>query len=107
MFRQYIKALGALAVILALAFTTASAQEQAAIQEQQDKFMQQLDEKRLKALETINEEIAVFVKSYAESKGIRIVLGTSGTEAVIYGEDELNITREVLTELNRLFLEEK
>ena len=82
-------------------------QEQAAIQEQQDKFMQQLDDQKLKALESINEEIADFVKSYAESKGIKIVLGSLGTETVIYGEAQLNITQEVLSELNRLFLEEK
>jgi outer membrane protein len=80
-------------------------QEQTAINEQQDKFMQQLEEQRLKGLEAINMEIAAFVEEYAESRGYKLVLGTLGTETVIYGDDKLNITQEVLSELNRLYSE--
>ena len=78
-------------------------EEQAAINEQQDKFMQQLEDHKLKGLEAINLEIAVFVEDYAKSKGFQIVFGTLGTETVIYGSDKLDITAEVLTELNRLY----
>lgn len=81
-------------------------QEQNAINEQQDKYMQQLDKQRLEGLETINEEVATYVEEYASSNGYQIVFGTLGTETVIYGEDKLNITQEVLSELNRLYSEE-
>jgi outer membrane protein len=69
-------------------------QEQTAINEQQDKFMQQIEEQRLEGLEAINDEI-----------GFQMVFGTLGTETVIYGEEKLNITQEVLIELNRLYSE--
>jgi outer membrane protein len=104
---EYYKNVGNMSAATRTATELSLQQEQAAIQDQQDKFMQQLDDRRLIALESINEEIADFVRIYAESEGIKIVLGTSGTETVIYGEDKLNITQEVLTELNRLFMEEK
>ncbi|MCK4751071.1 MAG: OmpH family outer membrane protein [Bacteroidales bacterium] len=78
-------------------------EEQAAINEQQDKFMQQLEDQRLEGLEAINQEIAVFVEDYAKSKGFQIVFGTMGTGTVIYGEDKLNVTQDVLSELNRLY----
>jgi outer membrane protein len=80
-------------------------QEQTAINEQQDKFMQQIEEQRLEGLEAINDEIADYVEEYAKSKGFQMVFGTLGTETVIYGEEKLNITQEVLIELNRLYSE--
>ena len=77
--------------------------EQKAIDQLQDKYMEQLEKMRIERLEAINNEIAEFVKGYAKSKGFQLVLGTSGTETVIYGEDKLDITQEVLSELNELF----
>jgi Skp family chaperone for outer membrane proteins len=46
------------------------------------------------------------VEDYAKSKNLQIVFGTLGTETVIYGSDKMDITEEVLTELNRLYGEE-
>lgn len=82
-------------------------QEQEAIEAQQEKFKQQLEEQRLEGLETINKEIAEIVESYAKSKGFQFVLATEGTKTVIYGNDKLDITQEVLTELNRIYSEKK
>jgi len=80
-------------------------QEQAAIEAQQEKFKQKLEKQRLDGLETINNVIAKFVDSYAKLKGFQFVFATAGTETVIYGDEQLDITQEVLTELNRLFNE--
>ena len=82
-------------------------QEQAALEAQQEKFKQQLEKQRLDGLETINKEIAEFVENYAKSKGFQLVLATTGTESVIYGDDKLDITQEVLTELNRTYNEKE
>ena len=104
---EYYKNVGKMSATARTETEQALQQEQAAIQDQQDKFKEQLEKQRLEALEAINEEIALFVEGYAESQGLKLVLGTSGTATVIYGEEKLDITQEVLTELNRLFLEEK
>ncbi len=103
---EYYKNIGNMSAAARTATELALQQEQKAIQDQQDKFMQKLENQRLGALESINEEIAALVEGYAKSNGYKIVLGTLGTETVIYGESSLNITQEVLTELNSLFLEE-
>ena len=103
---EYYKNLGEMSVAEKSATEQALQLEQAAINEQQDKFMQRLEDQRLEGLETINKEIAIFVEGYAKSKGYQIVFGTLGTETVIYGEENLNITQEVLTELNKLYREE-
>ena len=102
---EYYKKVGRLSAAERTAAELALQQEQSAINEQQDKFMQQLEEQRLEGLETINEEIAAYVEEYAKSKGYQLVLGTLGTETVIYAENKLNITQEVLIELNRLYSE--
>jgi len=80
--------------------------EQKAIDQLQDKYMEQLEKMRIERLEAINNEIAEYVKGFAKSRGIQLVLGSTGTETVIYGEDKLDITQEVLTGLNKLFVEE-
>ena len=80
-------------------------QEQTALEAQQEKFKLQLEKQKLDGLEAINKEIADFVEIYAKSKGFQLVFATAGTETVIYGDDKLDITQEVLTELNSLFNE--
>ena len=102
---EYYKKVGSMSAAERSSAELALQQEQTAINEQQDKFMQQLEEQRLEGLESINEEIAAYVEEYAKSKGFQLVFGTLGTETVIYGDDKLNITREVLSELNRLYSE--
>ncbi len=103
---EYYKNVGKMASATRTATEQALQQEQAAIENQQEKFMQKLEKQRMDALEAINKEIAEFVEGYAKSKGFQLVLVTSGTGTIIYGEDKLNITQEVLNELNRIFKEE-
>ena len=79
-------------------------QEQAAIEAQQEKFKQQLEKQRLDGLEIINKEIAEFVEGYAKLNGFKFVFASAGTETILYGDDKLDITQDVLTELNRLFI---
>ncbi len=102
---EYYKKVGRMSAAKKSSAELALQQEQTAINEQQDKFMQQLEEQRLEGLASINEEIAAYVEEYAKSKGYQLVFGTLGTETVIYGEDKLNITQEVLIELNSLYSE--
>ncbi|NQU33044.1 MAG: OmpH family outer membrane protein [Bacteroidetes bacterium] len=103
----YYKNIGKMSAANKTATEQALQQEQKAIEAQQEKFIQQFEKQRLDGLEIINKEIAEFVEGYAKSKGLNMVLATAGTETVIYGDDKLDITQEVLTELNRLFEEER
>ena len=103
---EYYKNVGGMSETQKSATELALQEAQKAINEQQDKFMQQLEDHKLEGLEAINLEIADFVEDYAKSKSLQIVFGTLGTETVIYGSDKMDITEEVLTELNRLYRKE-
>jgi outer membrane protein len=46
-------------------------------------------------------QINSFVKSYAENNGIDLVLGVTADGNIMYGSNELDITEEVLIELNK------
>ena len=102
---EYYKNIGKMSTAVKTATEQALQQEQAAIEAEQEKFKQKLEKQRLDGLETINNEIAEFVDSYAKLKGFQLVFATAGTETVIYGDEQLDITQDVLTELNRLFNE--
>ena len=41
--------------------------------------------------------------NYAKTKGLNLVFGTSGNGTVMYGDDNLNITSEILDVLNTDF----
>lgn len=103
----YYKNSGKMSVGTRTATEQALQQEQTSLEAEQEKFKRQLEKQRLDGLETINKEIAEFVKSYSKSKGFQLVFATSGTETIIYGDDKLDITQEILAELNRLFNENK
>ena len=104
---EYYKNVGKMSAAARTDTEQALQQEQDAIEAQQEKFKQQLEKQRVDGLEAINKEIAEFVESHAKSKGFQLVFASAGTETVIYGDDKLNITQEVLTELNRIFKEKK
>ena len=79
-------------------------QEQQMIQQRQQMAQQQVQSEGQKKIDKINEEIETFLAGYAKSKGYTYILGTSEqTKSVLYGEEALNITEEVITALNADF----
>ena len=76
-------------------------QEQQMIQQRQQMAQQQVQTEGQKMIDQINEEVEEFVASYAKSNGFTFVLGTSDqTKSVLYGDESLNITEQVITALN-------
>lgn len=76
-------------------------QEQQMIQQRQQMAQQQMQTEGQKKMEKINKEIDTFIEEYAKSNGISFILGTSSqTKSVLYGEEKLNITEDIVTALN-------
>jgi len=76
-------------------------QEQQIIQRQQQMAQQQVQEEGQKRIDIINDEIGSFLSEYAETHGFTYILGTSSqTKTVMYGDETLNITKEVIEALN-------
>ena len=78
--------------------------EQQMLQQRQQMAQQQVQAESQKKMDEINEEIESFLESYAKSKGYSYILGTSmQTRSVLYGEESLDITDDVIEALNADF----
>lgn len=79
-------------------------QEQQMIQQRQQMAQQQVQAEGQRMMTEINEEIEEFLESYAKKNSYTYILGTSEqTKSVLYGEESLNITEEVITALNEIY----
>lgn len=76
-------------------------QEQQSFQQQQQMAQQQVQAEGQRMFEKINSDIESFLAEYGQSKGYTYILGSSmQTKSVLYGEESLNITDEVIDALN-------
>ena len=75
-------------------------QENQMLQARQQQASQQLQLENQINSEAITKKVDSFVSIYAAEKGLGLVLGTSGNGTVMYGDDTLNITQQILEILN-------
>ncbi|WP_298285256.1 OmpH family outer membrane protein [uncultured Lutibacter sp.] len=78
-------------------------QEQQMLQLKQQQASQTLQQENQELSEAITKKVDSFVTEYAKLKGFNLVLGTSGNGTVMYGDETLNITNEILVILNEDF----
>ena len=71
-------------------------QEQQILQARQQQAGQVLQMENQTLSEDLTKKVDSFVADYAKSKGIQLVLGTSGNGTVMYGDDKLNVTQDIL-----------
>lgn len=75
-------------------------QEQQMLQARQQQASQVLQQENQVLSEAITKKVDSFVTDYAKAKGFNLVLGTSGNGTVMYGDEALDITAEILDILN-------
>jgi len=78
-------------------------QEQQMLQLKQQQASQSLQQENQVLSEAITKKVDSFVTDYAKLKGFNLVLGTSGNGTVMYGDETLNITNDILVILNEDF----
>ena len=82
-------------------------QEQQAFQQQQQMAQQQVQAEGQRMFDEINTDIETFLAEYGQTNGYTYILGSSmQTKSVLYGEESLNITDEVIEALNSNYLAE-
>ena len=83
-------------------------QESQMIQQRQQMAQQQVQETGQAKMDKINEEIDSFLASYAKKNGFDFILGTSDlTKSVLYGDESLDVTDELLSALNDNYSSDK
>lgn len=81
-------------------------QKQQALQAMQQQASQQLQIESQVNSEAITKKVDSFVSVYATANGFGLVLGTSGNGTVMYGDDSLDITKDILEILNSEYTKE-
>lgn len=75
-------------------------QEQQFIQSKQQQASQSFQMENQEMSEVLTKRVDSFVADYAKLKGFNLIFGTSGKGTVLYGDETLNITNEILEILN-------
>ncbi len=83
------------------------ARRQQELQQLQQQLQMELAEEEGVMLRQIQSNIQAYVKEYNVEKGYSIILSTSGSTVVLYGDAGLNITNEVLKGLNEGYVKAK
>jgi len=81
-------------------------QEQQFLQTKQQEASQILQQENQKQSEILTKRVDSLVAIYAKSKGYNLIFGTSGRGTVLYGDESLNVTAEILDILNVDFSKE-
>jgi outer membrane protein len=76
-------------------------QEQQFLQAQQQQASQELQKETQESYEVITKVVDSLVGNYAKSNGYNMIFGTSGKGTVMYGDENLDITKQVLEMLNK------
>ena len=77
--------------------------EQQQLQLLQQQASQELQLENQERSEALMKKIDSFVSDYAKTNKINMILGTQGRGAVLYADDDLNVTAEILEILNSEF----
>jgi len=56
-----------------------------------------------KITEGVLNQVNAFVEEYGKRKGYSIILGTTASGNILYGDEKMDITNEVLEELNKTY----
>ena len=75
-------------------------QEGQMLQGQQQQASQMLEQENQAKSEVLIKTIDSIVADYSKSKGFGIILGTQGNGTVMYGDDALNVTTDIVAILN-------
>lgn len=75
--------------------------EQQILQAQQQQASQELQKENQENSEVLTKRVDSVVASYAKTKNYNLIFGTSGKGTVMYGDEKLDITKEILEILNK------
>ncbi len=75
-------------------------QKQQAIQQQQQQVGNQLRQESDEVIDSIVEKVKEYVREYGEENGYTYIFGSNESANIMYAEDGLDITEEVLEKLN-------
>ncbi len=87
-----------------------SQQQYQALQQQYQMFQQQtqmqeqtIQKESQTEIDTLIKQVRTFVKDYGKKNGYTYILGSNEAGSVMYGEENKDLTKEILAELNKAY----
>ncbi|MDR1199179.1 MAG: OmpH family outer membrane protein [Prevotellaceae bacterium] len=77
------------------------------LEEEQNRVRNELGEKEVVLLNQIHNAIMVYVNRYNEEKGYSMIISTSGTSSVLYGNPGLDITGDIIKGINEEYIKSR
>ncbi|MDR1347541.1 MAG: OmpH family outer membrane protein [Prevotellaceae bacterium] len=77
------------------------------LEEEQNRVRNELGEKEVVLLNQIHNAIMVYVNRYNEEKGYSLIISTSGTSTVLYGNPGLDITGDIIKGINEEYIKSR
>lgn len=81
--------------------------KQQQVVEYRDKSMGEMQQEQVVMLNSISDEVMKYLKEYNASKGYSMILQTSGSNPILLADPAMDITQEILVELNKRYLDSK
>jgi outer membrane protein len=78
-------------------------QKQQMLQQQFQREEQVIQKESQTEIDTLIKEVRAFVKNYGKEKGYTYILGSNDAGSVMYGEENKDLTKEILEELNKAY----
>jgi outer membrane protein len=78
-------------------------QKQQMLQQQFQMEEQAIQKESQTEIDTLIKEVRTFVKEYGKKKGYTYILGSNDAGSVMYGEENKDLTKEILEELNKAY----
>ena len=61
---------------------------------------ERIQEQETELLEGVMNQINAYIKTYAEKNNYDIILGTTAAGSILFGEDDMDLTEQILKEMN-------
>jgi len=82
-------------------------QKQLAYQQYQQNVQNNISEEEQRLNQRVMSDVNAFIQSYAKKHNKKLILGATSVGNLVYADDELDLTNELLTELNKTYLNAK
>ncbi|MBL7949835.1 MAG: OmpH family outer membrane protein, partial [Bacteroidia bacterium] len=81
--------------------------KQQSLMDRREKLLAQLDDEQAKSTEELFNRLTAFLRTYISDKNVNFVLGYQKGGGILFANDSLDITQQVVDGLNKAYAAEK
>ena len=98
--QEYYSTVGTMSALTKTRWEQELQQEQQVLQAKQQEISMLLQNENQRESEILTKKVDSFVAEYAQKEKLNLILGTTGKGTVLYGDEQMDITHDILELLN-------